>query len=57
LTGNTKPFQSLIIASSVGILLGFLLLILALIADMLGRQRSIQENILYYQKKKYFEKN
>lgn len=44
------------IAYGLGVLivLGFLLIILALIADMLDRQRRIQEEILYRQRKKWF---
>jgi glycosyltransferase involved in cell wall biosynthesis len=51
-TGQTTPYQSLITLSAVLLIIGFLLGILALIADMLGRIRSNQEQILYLQKKK-----
>lgn len=51
LTEHTSPYQSLLIGSAVGILMGFLLIILALIADMQGRQRLILEQILYILKK------
>lgn len=50
-TGGTSPYQSLITVGAVALILGFLLWILALLADMLGRQRNIEEEILYYQKK------
>ncbi|HDQ45036.1 MAG TPA: glycosyltransferase [bacterium] len=46
LTGHTSPYRSLLIGSAVGLLMGFLLIVLALIADMLGRQRRILEEIL-----------
>lgn len=55
-TGGTSPYQSLITVSAVALILGFLLWILALVADMLGRQRDIQEEALYYQKKRLYEK-
>ena len=51
ITGNISPFRTAVLAAGVVIILGFLLLILALIADMLDRQRRIQEDILYYRKK------
>src|SRR3989344_4294222 len=43
ITGNISPFRTAVLAAGVVIILGFLLLILALIADMLDRQRRIQE--------------
>ncbi|NQV12788.1 MAG: glycosyltransferase family 2 protein [Parcubacteria group bacterium] len=55
-TGGTSPYQSLIIVGAVALILGFLLWILALVADMLGRQRNIQEEVLYYQKKRLYER-
>jgi len=54
-TGATFPYRSVVTLSSVLLILGFLVLILALIADMLGRQRRIQEEILYYQKKRIYK--
>ncbi|MFA5134780.1 MAG: glycosyltransferase family 2 protein [Patescibacteria group bacterium] len=53
-TGNTAPFQSLIIVGGVFVILGFLLIILALIADMMGRIRRIEEENLYFNKKQHY---
>lgn len=48
LTSQVSPYRSLVTLSGVLLIVGFLCIILALIADMLGRQRKIQEEILYY---------
>jgi len=53
-TGNTAPYTSLITVSVLFLILGFLLIVLALMADMSSRQRKIQEEILYYNKLQYF---
>ena len=50
------PFMWVVYADVVLIVLGFLLMILALLADMLDRQRKLQEEILYRMKKREFEK-
>lgn len=50
-TGHTTPYTSLIMVSGVAMILGFLVIMLALLADMNGRQREIQEEILYKLKK------
>lgn len=47
LTQTTTPFQSLIVFSATMLILGFLMVFLALIADMLDRIRKNQERILY----------
>ena len=54
-TGMTSPFTSLIAVSGVIMIIGFLLLMLALIADMQGRQRRVQEEILYRLKKEQYK--
>ncbi len=54
-TGQTTPYQSFIVLSAVLLILGFLLINLALIADMLGRIRRNQEQILYIQKKRLWD--
>ena len=46
-TGIVSPYRSLIDMSVLLLTLGFLLIILALIADMFNRQRLLQEEILY----------
>lgn len=51
ITATITPFRSLVIIGITLIILGFLLMILALIADMLSRQRKLQEEILYRLKK------
>ena len=48
LTGRTHPYQALITVGAVGIILGFLVLVIALVADMLNRLRRLLENVLYY---------
>jgi len=56
LTSRTSPYRSLIAFSGVMLILGFLIIILALVVDMIGRQRKIQEEILYYNKLKRYDK-
>ncbi|MFA6269263.1 MAG: glycosyltransferase family 2 protein [archaeon] len=56
-TGKTTPFQSLILFSATLMILGFLLIILALLADMQDRQRKILEEILYQQRKSALKNN
>jgi glycosyltransferase involved in cell wall biosynthesis len=51
---RTHPFTSLIPISGVLITLGFLLLVLALLADMVGRHRRISEELLYHARKRAF---
>ena len=54
-TGHTTPYSRVLIGSAVGLILGFLLVVLALIADMLGRQRQISEELLYLRRKQAAE--
>ncbi len=49
------PFMWIVYADVVLIVLGFLMMMLALIADMLDRQRRMQEDILYRLRKKELE--
>ena len=54
-TGMTSPYTSLIsVAGALGVI-GFLLAILAEVADMQGRQRKVQEEILYRLKKEQYK--
>lgn len=53
--GRISPYTSLINIAVVLLILGFLLVVLALIADMLSRNRKIQEEILYLMKKQVYE--
>lgn len=54
-TGYITPYKSFGITSLIMFLVSVLFLVLALLADMLGRIRNNQEKILYFQKKAYFE--
>lgn len=49
-TGGTSPLRALLLGSALFLMLGFLLFVLALIADMLGRQRRLLEQILLNQR-------
>ena len=51
---KTTPFTSLITISGVLITLSFLLGVLALLADMLGRHRKISEELLYLARRKIY---
>jgi len=53
-TGMTSPYRSVLIGSAVFIILGFLLFVVALLADMLNRQRRMQEQLLYLQRRQLF---
>ena len=55
-TGRTSPYTQFLTGSAAGLILGFLLLVLALIADMLGRQRRIAEELLYLRRKESVER-
>jgi glycosyltransferase involved in cell wall biosynthesis len=56
-TGKVSPYTSMVTLSGVLLIVGFLCIILALIADMLGRQRRIQEDLLYYAKREALKKD
>jgi len=56
LTGMTTPYKSLILVASVFLILGFLLIVMALIADMLGRIRKNQDEILFILRDQHFRK-
>jgi len=45
-TGGTSPFTSVLIGSATFLIVGFLVGVLALLADMLGRMRKNQEQLL-----------
>lgn len=53
-TGHTTGVRSVLFGSATFILLGFLLAVLALVADMLGRVKQITDEELYLQRKQYF---
>lgn len=50
ITGRTSPYTSLLYIIVIMLVLGILFIVLALIADMIGRQRKIEEEILYWDK-------
>jgi len=52
-----SPYTWVVYADVILIVLGFLLMILALIADMVDRQRKLEEEILYKLKKMELEKS
>jgi glycosyltransferase involved in cell wall biosynthesis len=54
-TGETQPYTSFLTGSGVGLLMGVLLIVLALVADSLSRTRRILEELLYYSKRSYFD--
>src|SRR6185503_3490698 len=54
INGKTSPFTSLITMSGVLITLSFLLGVLALLADMLGRHRKISEELLYLARRRMY---
>jgi glycosyltransferase involved in cell wall biosynthesis len=54
LEGRTTPYTSLITMSGVLIVLSFMLGMLALLADMLGRHRKISEELLYLARRKVY---
>ena len=47
LTGNTVPYTSFLTGSALGLTLGILLYTFALLADMVVRQRRIEERMMY----------
>lgn len=55
-TGKTSPYTSLILTGSTTFLTGIILLVVALLADMQGRSRRIQEQLLFMAKREYYEK-
>lgn len=52
----TSPFTSLITVSGVFLTLAFLLFALALLADMMGRHRRINEELLYLARRRIYSK-
>ena len=50
-TGGTHPFRSVLVGSAAFLILGFLLIVLALIADMMGRQRKLIDELLWRQRR------
>lgn len=55
-TGMTTPYQSLVTVSALLLIVGFLLIVLALVADMLGRLRLNQEELLFLLKRQVYDR-
>ncbi len=53
-TGQTFPYRSLVQVSGVLIIVGFLLLFLSMLADMLHRNRLISEEAVYHARKRAY---
>ncbi len=51
---HATPYQSLIVISGVFVMLSFLLGVLALLADMMGRHRRITEELLYLARRRAY---
>ena len=51
IVGRTSPYTSLLYVVVITLILGIIFIVLALIADMIGRQRRIEEEILYQSKR------
>ncbi len=56
-TGRTSPYTSLLYLVVVLVIVAFLFFVLALVADMMGRQRRVEEEVLYRLKKEERERN
>jgi len=54
-TGRTSPIRSVLFGSATFMVIGFLLGIAALLADMIGRVRRTQEDIRYALRKAHYE--
>jgi glycosyltransferase involved in cell wall biosynthesis len=54
-TGQTYPYRSLVPLSGILIIIGFLMFFMSMLADMLHRNRKIQEEILYLNRKMAFD--
>lgn len=55
-TGQTAPYRSLVTISGVLLIIGFLLVFISLLADMVHRNRMLIEEQLYLQRKQAYRK-
>jgi hypothetical protein len=55
LTGSVSPYIPSAILTAVLLIIGFQIMLLGLIADMVGRERKLIEDIIYQLKKKDLE--
>ncbi len=53
-TGQTYPYRSVVQLSSILIIIGFLLIFIAMLADMMHRNRILLDNITYHIKKREY---
>lgn len=56
-TGQTAPYRSLVTISGVLLIIGFLLMFISLLADMIYRNRMLTEEMLYLVRKSAYRKN
>jgi hypothetical protein len=54
-TGHTTPFRSVLVGSATFLLLGFLVGVLALLADMIGRLRRTAEQTHLIERRRYYD--
>lgn len=54
-TGQTSPYRSLVTGSGILIILGFLLLFISFIADMIHRNRLLIEELMYFERKRSYD--
>ena len=54
-TGRTHPFASLLVVGSAFLMMGFLLCVMALLADMVGRLRKTLEDVRYHLRKAEYD--
>ena len=54
-TGQTSPYRSLVIVSGVLVIVGMLMGFMAMLADMLHRNRILTEQALYLEKKRAYD--
>lgn len=55
-TGHTAPFRSLVFVAGTLLIIGFLMLVLSMLADMLHRNRILIEQQLYLTRKQAYKK-
>lgn len=55
-TGQTYPYRSLVTGSGILLIIGFLLIVISLLADMIHRSRMAIEEVLYLSRKNAFKK-
>ena len=56
-TGQFTPYKAIGVAGGILNVIGIISFMIGFLADMLGTMRINQEKLLYYQKKKEYEKN